>query len=151
MKKTVLMKVKPMYTRVVTTADKYTEEDAINEFGILEASKVGLVKNIQTVVAINERATEMGINVGDKVLLNFTNYMVRKMAKNSIQEDMDEYYNPVVRYEFPTLEIDEQECLLLNTSDIIVVVLETREVEVKPANNILIVPENINKHEAYQI
>jgi len=145
MKKTVLMKVKPMYTRVVTTADKYTEEDAINEFGILEASKVGLVKNIQTVVAINERATEMGVNVGDKVLLNFTNYMVRKMAKNSIQEDMDEYYNPVVRYEFPTLEIDEQECLLLNTSDIIVVVLETREVEVKPANNILIVPENIMK------
>ena len=141
MKKTVLMKVKPMYTRVVTTADKYTEEDAINESGILQANKIGVVKDVQTVLAINERTAEMGVNVGDRVLLNFSNYIVRKMAKNSLKEDLDEIYNEVVRYEFPMLEIDEKECLLLNTSDIVVVVLETRDVEIKPASNILIVPE----------
>ena len=145
MKKTVLMKVKPMYTRVVTTADKYTEEDAINESGILQANKIGVVKDVQTVLAINERTAEMGVNVGDRVLLNFSNYIVRKMAKNSLKEDLDEIYNEVVRYEFPMLEIDEKECLLLNTSDIVVVVLETRDVEIKPASNILIVPEGTVK------
>ncbi len=111
--------VKPMFTGIVTTGEKFKEDMYDN--GLIVAKK-GDLKTYQTVIAIGD--TVRGINVGDKVMINVMNYAVKRYDKNSLQNDMDN--NPTLRYSFPwlTIEAEEgkpQECLLLNDRDILFV------------------------------
>lgn len=113
-----IKKIKPCFTSVVTTGEKY-DEDMYNEAGIITASK-GDLKTYQTVVAVGSSVRDF--KVGDKVMINVANYMVRKYSKDSLQNDMDN--NPTIRYAFNwlTLEAEDgkpQDCLLLNDRDIL--------------------------------
>lgn len=112
-----IKKIKPLFTSVVTTGEKY-EEDMI-ENGLIVANK-GDLKTYQKVVAVGEAVR--GVNVGDQVMINVLNYAVRQYDPNSIKNDMG--MNKVVKYAFNWLTIDDengnpQECLLLNDRDLL--------------------------------
>ena len=111
-----IKKVKPLFTSIVTTGDKF-EEDMVNQ-GLIIAKK-GDLKLWQKVVAIGSAVRD--IQVGDMVMINADHYMIRKYSKDSIQNDMDN--NPAVGYRFNWITIDDEkgephEYLLLNDRDI---------------------------------
>lgn len=112
-----IKKIKPLFTSIVTTADKFTED--LTENGFIVATK-GDLKLWQKVIAIGSSVRD--IKPGDMVMINADNYVVRKYDKNSLQNDMDN--NPKVKFNFNFVTIDDkdgnpQECLLLNDRDIL--------------------------------
>lgn len=112
-----IKKVKPLFTSVITTGDKF-EEDMV-EGNIIIARK-GDMKLWQKVIAVGSCVRD--IEVGDMVMINADNYAVRKYDKNSLQNDMDN--NPSLGYKFNWVTIDDekgnpQECLLLNDRDLL--------------------------------
>lgn len=139
--RSVITKVTPLFTKMVCTQDKFDESEAYNEAGLFDSVKLGAVKEVQTIVAINERAESMGLHVGDKVLLDFKRYAVFKDKKDTIKSSFDEYRNTVVRYEFPTLEIGGNEYLLLDTADIIVIINEMVDVPIATKSNLITASE----------
>ena len=131
-----IKKIKPLFTSIVTTGDKY-EEDMYNE-GLIEARK-GDLKTYQKVVAVGSSVRD--IKVGDLVMINVMNYAVKRYSKDSVQNDMDN--NPVLRFEFNWVQVDDEEgksqdCLLLNDRDILFV-FEGEEIQGK--KNPLILPD----------
>ena len=139
--RSVITKVTPLFTKMVCTQDKFDESEAYNEAGLFDSVKLGAVKEVQTIVAINERAESMGLHVGDKVLLDFKRYAVFKDKKDTIKSSFDEYRNIVVRYEFPTLDIGGNEYLLLDTADIIVIINEMEDVPIATKSNLITASE----------
>lgn len=112
-----IKKIKPLFTTVVTTADKF-EEDMTS--GGLILSRKGEIKEWQRVIAVGSSVRD--VNVDDMVMINFENYVVRRYSKDSIQNDMDN--NPGVRLALNFVNIDDEdgnpkECLLLTDRDIL--------------------------------
>lgn len=112
-----IKKIKPLFTSVVTTADKF-EKDMTS--GGLIIAKKGDLKVWQKVIAIGSSVRD--INVGDMVMINVDHYAVKKYDKNSLQNDMDN--NVTIRYAFNYVDLyddrgNAQECLLLNDRDIL--------------------------------
>lgn len=131
--------IKPLFTNLITTGDKFTED--MVESGLIIAKK-GEMKLWQKVIAIGSSVRD--IKVGDMVMINADNYVVRKYDKNSLQNDLDN--NPKLSYRFNWVTIDDengepQECLLLNDRDVLYVFEgeEKNEVIIKPAKKTLIV------------
>ena len=139
--RSVITKVTPLFTKMVCTQDKFDESEAYNEAGLFDSVKLGAVKEVQTIVAINERAESMGLHVGDKVLLDFKRYAVFNDKKDTIKSSFDENRNTVVRYEFPTLDIGGNEYLLLDTADIIVIINEMKDVPIATKSNLITASE----------
>ena len=111
-----ITEIKPMFTGIVTTGDRYKEDQIEN--GLITAP-AGSLKLNQVVVAVG--STVRDIKVGDQVMINPAGYAVRKYDKNSIQNDLDN--NPTITYNFNWVNIEDkdgnvQECLLLNDRDI---------------------------------
>lgn len=109
-----IKKVKPMFTTVVTTMDKY--ENPQLKDGLIDNSKdEGSVKEFQKVVAIGDAVR--GIEVGDIICFNPMRYAV-KMHKNGSLKDGIIEDNPVMSYNFPTIVLDGVEHLVLQNNDI---------------------------------
>lgn len=111
-----IKKIKPLFTSIVTTGDRYTED--MTEGGIITANK-GDLKLWQKVIAVGSSVRD--IQPGDMVMINASNYAVRKYDKNSIQNDLDN--NKVIRYCFNWVTIyddknNPHDCLLLDQRDI---------------------------------
>lgn len=129
-----IKKIKPLFTSIVTTGDKY-EEDMYNE-GLIEARK-GDLKTYQKVVAVGSSVRD--IKVGDMVMINVMNYAVKRYSKDSLQNDMDN--NPIIRFQFNWVQVDDEEgnpqdCLLLNDRDVLFA-FEGDEVQGKKATLIM--------------
>lgn len=112
-----IKKIKPLFTSIVTTGDKY-EEDMYDN-GLIVARK-GDLKTYQKIIAVGSSVRD--IKKGDQVMINVMNYAVRKYNKNSIQNDMDN--NPVLEFKFNWITMDDEEgnskeCLLLNDRDVL--------------------------------
>lgn len=112
-----IKKIKPLFTSVVTTGERY-EEDMV-ENGLIVANK-GDLKTYQKVVAVGE--TVRGVEVGDTVMINIANYAVRQYDPNSVKNDMG--MNKVIKYAFNWLKIDDEkgepmDCLLLSDRDLL--------------------------------
>lgn len=112
-----IKKIKPLFTSVVTTADKFGKD--MTSGGLIIAKK-GDLKVWQKVIAIGSSVRD--INVGDMVMINVDHYAVKKYDKNSLQNDMDN--NATIRYAFNYVDLyddngNAQECLLLNDRDIL--------------------------------
>jgi co-chaperonin GroES (HSP10) len=137
----VLKKVKPMFTSLITTAEKY-EADLKTSGGIIDTTKAGTLKEYQTVLAVGPDVR--GVKVGDLICINPANYAVRKYDKSSTKEAMTEHYNAVIGYNFNFIEINNELCLKLRDSDIDFIVEEFDDVE-EPDNQTnksnLIIPE----------
>ena len=108
-----------MFTAIVTTGEKFKKDETD---GTVIVAKKGDLKLWQKVVAVG--STVRDIKVGDMVMIDPSNYMVRKFSKDSVQNDLDN--NPIVRYNFNWVtmynENDEPEnYLLLNDRDVMYV------------------------------
>ena len=123
-----LKKIKPMFTSILTTAEKFTEQRFMPGTMIIDptASKTGL-KEYQTVLAVGDAVR--GVKVGDLICINPERYAVRKYKKDSLKSDMDEYNNVVVSYNFHIVEVDGKDCLFIDDRDIDFVVEEYESVE----------------------
>lgn len=121
-----IKKVRPLFTKIVTTMDRYTE-DQITKGGLLVAKKQnGTVKEYQKVVAVGSNPA--GIKEGDMVMINPSRYAVMKHNKGSLQDGVIKD-NPVVGYNLPVIELNGVEHLLLETQDIEFVIEDYEEVK----------------------
>ena len=125
--------IKPMFDSLVTTMNKY-EQDGF-ENGVI-VKQAGSLKEYQTVIAVGPAVRN--IEVGDTVMINPIRYakMMHKEGslKNGVITD-----NPVIGYEFKTVTINDEECLYLQSQDIMYS-FEGEEVEDKKDN--IILPDN---------
>lgn len=112
-----IKKVTPLFTSLVTTMDKYVDEVFIGESEILDTTKsTASLKEYQTVVAIGSAVRS--VKVGDLVCINPKRFEIKKQVKNSLREDMEEYSNAVVGYNFNVILLDNVEHLLISENDI---------------------------------
>lgn len=114
-----IKKIKPLFTSLITTGDKFEKD--MYEGGLIVANK-GDLKLWQKVLYVGSMVKD--INVGDMVMINPADYMVRKYSKDSVQNDLDN--NPTIRWNFNWITIDDengnpQECLMLKDRDILYV------------------------------
>lgn len=112
-----LKKIKPLYTKILCTANQYGSIQNIDGSELLDVSKqeTGL-KEYQTVLAVGNDVTT--VKVGDLVFINPNDYIVKRYDKNSMKSEMNDVYNPVISFNFPIFEIDDKPCLLLKERDI---------------------------------
>lgn len=120
-----LIKVKPMFNRIITTMDTYEEDQLSN--GIIDTRKIkGSLKEYQTVVAVGTMVNN--IKEGDLVAINPSKYVVMKhepkSMKNGIIDD-----NMIMGYKFNTITINDKEHLMLYDSDIDFIIEESEDVE----------------------
>ena len=120
-----LKKIKPLFTSIITTAERYEDDETVN--GVITRAR-GEMKPIQKVVAIGECVKT--VNVGDYVMVNPKRYIrVNQERDNSIKDTMVESYKNVVSYDIPTVELDGVIHLYLQDRDIDFVVEDYEEVQ----------------------
>lgn len=131
-----LIKVKPMFNRIITTMDTY-EEDQYNGVILDTTKQKGSLKEYQTVLAIGTSVRD--INEGDIVCIDPTRYMVTKHRDRSLQANIigDDI---AIGYKFNTIKLDDKECLMLFDQDISFIVEKYEEVE-DPTGPLIIQPD----------
>ena len=132
-----IKKIKPMFTALITTMDKY-EEDVRTSGGLLDVNKQqGGLKEYQTVIAVG--TTVRDIKIGDLVCINPTRFAVKQHREGTLKDGVISD-NPVIKYNFDIIEIDGKQCLLLQDRDIDFIIEEYEEVP-DPTPSTLIKPE----------
>lgn len=117
-------KIKPMFTSLITTMDKYEQDVKVG--GLIDASKQqGGLKEYQKVLAVGSSVRD--IKVGDIVCVNPTRFAVRKHQAGSLKDGIVTD-NPVTTYNFDVVEMDGTQCLLLQDRDIDFIIEEWEEV-----------------------
>lgn len=129
-------KIKPMFTSLITTMDKYEQDVKIG--GLIDTSKQqGGLKEYQKVLAVGSSVRD--IKVGDIVCVNPTRFAVRKHQAGSLKDGIVTD-NPVTTYNFDVVEIDGKQCLLLQDRDIDFIIEEWEDIP-DPASSSIIKPE----------
>ncbi len=131
MKDIKINEIKPLFTTVITTLDVY-EEDLI-ENGVLKAPQ-GSLRMYQKVLAVGSSVRD--VKVGDIVLLNFKDYIVRKFKENSIKEDMSAQEDEYV-YDIPRILIGGKICGKFQDRDVEGVITDFEEFETEQAKKTL--------------
>ena len=109
-----IKKIKPMFNRVLTTCDLYTED--LMTDGIIDSTKVeGAIKEYQTVIACGP--TVKCVKPGDVVVINPTRYQVMKHKEGTLNDGVIQD-NAVLSYNFPIMVVDDAPCLYIYDSDI---------------------------------
>ena len=122
----VIKKIKPMFTALITTMDKY-EHDIITDGGLIDTSKQqGCLKEYQRVVAVGTAVRD--IKEGDLVCINPTRFAVRKHKDGSLKDGVISD-NPVIDYNFDIVEMNNTPYLLLQDRDINFIVEDYEEDE----------------------
>lgn len=135
-------KIKPMFTALITTMDKYEKDVKIG--GLIDtARQQGGLKEYQKVLAVGSSVRD--IKVGDVVCVNPARFAVRKHQAGSLKDGVVTD-NPVTTYNFDVVEMDGKQCLLLQDRDIDFIIEEWEDVPdpapsplIKPAEKKLIV------------
>lgn len=134
-----LVKVKPMFNRIITSMDIYEEDQFSN--GLLDTTKAkGSLKEYQTVLAVG--TTVRDIKVGDLVCIDPARYMITKHREGSIKNNIMSD-DVAVGYKFNTIKLEDKECLVLYDQDITFIVEEYKEVK-EPTGPHIIQPEKPN-------
>ena len=109
-----IKKIKPMFNRVLTTCDLYTED--LMTDGIIDSTKVeGAIKEYQTVIACGP--TVKCVKPGDVVVINPTRYQVMKHKEGTLNDGVIQD-NAVFSYNFPIMVVNDAPCLYIYDSDI---------------------------------
>lgn len=128
--------IKPMFNNILTTMNHYDKDEYEN--GIIMYKK-GDLKAYQEVLAIGSAVK--GINIGDKVMINPIRYARKKHQDGSLKDGVITD-NPIVKYEFNVVTVNNEDCLLLYDQDIMYV-FEGEEIELKAnKSSNLILPDN---------
>lgn len=131
-----IKKIKPMFTALITTMDKYEQD--VTTGGLINVTKMqGGLKEYQTVLAVGGSVRD--IKVGDLVCVNPARFAVRKHQAGSLKDGVISD-NPVTTYNFDVVEMDGKQCLLLQDRDIEFIIEEFEEVP-DPAPSTIIQPE----------
>lgn len=126
-----------MFTALITTMDKY-EHDVMTNGGLIDTTKQqGGIKEYQTVLAIGSSVRD--IKVGDVVCINPTRFAVKQHRAGSLKDGVI-VDNPVVKYNFDVVEMNDKQCLLLQDRDIDFILEDYEEVP-DPTPSSLIKPE----------
>ena len=141
MKKLNIKMIKPLYTGVVTTMDKYTADEVDGKIITSMRETVGSVKEIQTVLAVGSMVHD--IKEGDMVKVDPMRYaQFKDKRKNSVVNGMEEYQNQITGFKIPTIELDHKQCMYLDQKDIIYVITE-HEFEEDKTSDIIVPGKNI--------
>lgn len=118
-----IKKIKPLYTRIITTMDTYVEDQS-SPGGIIDVTKLKQgIKEYQKVLSIG--TSVRNVNEGDLVCINPDRYAVRKFSKDSIKNDILE--NQVTKYNFNVINLDGTDCLMIDEADIEFVIEDYEE------------------------
>ena len=129
-----IKKIRPMFTALITTMDKY-EHDKLTNSGLIDAAKQqGTLKEYQKVLAIGDSVRN--IKVGDLVC----RFAVKKHKEGSMKDGVITD-NPVIAYNFDTVEMNGKQCLLLQDRDI-EYIIEDYEEGPDPAPSVIELIEN---------
>lgn len=132
--------LKPMFSGILCTANKYDERKFVAGTNIIDGSKtVGQLLEYQTVVAIGSMVRN--VEVGNVVCINPKNYAEKMYDKSSMKSAMVENYNQVIRYHFNIIDIDGVDHLLIQENDVDFVVTDYEEVEDAPTPMIVEQPK----------
>lgn len=135
----VIKKIKPMFTSLITTSDKY-EKDQTTAGGLIDTSKrEGGLKEYQRVLAVGTSVRD--INVGDLVCINPSRFAVKQHQSGSLKDGVIGD-NPVIKYNFDVIEMDGKQCLLLQDRDIDFIIEEFEEIPDPEPSKIVAPPEN---------
>ena len=120
-----LIKVKPMFNRIITSMETY-EEDQYNGNLLDTTKQKGSLKEYQTVLAVG--TTVRDIKVGDLVCIDPTRYMVTKHRDRSLQSNImgDDM---AIGYKFNTIKLGDEECLMLFDQDVSFIIEEYEDIE----------------------
>lgn len=130
-------KIKPVYTRIITTANKY--ESSQKTGNLLDVNKLeGRYKEYQTVVRVGSSVRE--VKEGDVILIDPSRYMKRQFSDNSLREDFVE--NPIVSIDIPTITMDDIDYFMIEERDIAYIIEESEEVPDKKTGQSIILPKN---------
>lgn len=116
-------KIRPVSTGILTTADRYTDDD-FTDGGVLELNRMkGKVKLKQKVLSVGDLVKYC--KAGDIVEISPVHYLspeVQKqvMATKDVEKVKKVYYN----YDFPMIEAFGQDCLFIDQSDIRFIYME---------------------------
>lgn len=135
-------KIKPMFTALITTMDKYEKDVKIG--GLIDTTRQqGGLKEYQKVLAVGSSVRD--IKVGDVVCVNPARFAVKKHQADSLKDGVVTD-NPVTTYNFDVVEMDGKQCLLLQDRDVDFIIEEWEDVPdpapsplIKPAEKKLIV------------
>lgn len=126
-------KIKPMFTALITTMDKY--EHDVTTGGLINVTKMqGGLKEYQTVLAVGGSVRD--IKVGDLVCVNPARFAVRKHQAGSLKDGVISD-NPVTTYNFDVVEMDGKQCLLLQDRDIDFIIEDWEEIPDQPQSTII--------------
>ena len=124
-----IKKVKPMFNAIITTMNRYEDDDSSDT---LIKNTSGSLKEYQTVVAVGGSVRD--IKVGDMVQIDPSRYAQKQHKEDSLKNGIVSD-NPVMSYNFKTIIIDGEECLLLYDSDISYIIEEYEEVDESSTTN----------------
>ena len=128
-------KIRPLFTSLVTTMNKYEEDTIVG--GLINPSKgKGSLMEYQTVLSVGSSVKD--IKVGDLVCINPSRFAIKKHKEGSLKDGVITD-NPVITYNFDIVEMDGQQCLLLQDRDIDFIIEEYEEITDKSSN--IIQPE----------
>ena len=126
-----LKKIKPMFNAILTTMNTYEDDVTCNS--IIVKTK-GTIKEYQKVVAVGD--TVRSVKVGDLVCINPKRYAIVKHQEGSLQDGVVSD-NPVVKYNFDIIEMNNTPYLLLQDNDISYIIEDFEEIK----DEKLIVPD----------
>ena len=133
-----IKKIRPMFNQVITTMDKYSD-DEMKTGSIIDVSKVNNpIKEYLLVVEVGPMVRNL--EVGDIVMINPKRYGKVRHKEGSLKDGVITD-NPVVSYNFNVIELNHTPFLLLLDQDIDFIIEEYEEVEDSPQSDI-IVPNN---------
>lgn len=118
-----IKKIKPLYNSIVTTMEAYDKD--IFENGLIVATQ-GTLKEYQKVISVGDSVRN--IKEGDLVKVNPMRYALKKYEDGSLKDGVITE-NPVVKYQFNTVIVDNKPCLILLDRDIDYVVEEYEKKE----------------------
>ncbi len=119
-----IKKVRPLFTGIVTTAIKYSGEVKTGGGLLLDTTRMsGSLNPYQTVLSVGAMCKD--IKEGDVVKLNFKRYAKAKHTPGAIDESQNKQFdNLSFTYEIPIININDKECLFLQSNDVEYVVEE---------------------------
>ena len=118
-----IKKLTPVYTKILVTCDKYTEPEKIDNTDIIDPAKAKImIKKYQRVLAVGNMVRL--VVPGDIIAINPMKYAKFKQVaqKNSLREDVQQYKKEIVGFDFPTMEVDGEEVMLLEENDILYII-----------------------------
>ena len=120
-----LKKIRPVFNRILVTANKYTEDQTLGDTTLIDTSKrEGALLEYQKVVAIGD--TVRNVKVGDIVCIDPTRYAQRKHREGSLKDGVISD-NPITVYNFEMVELDGVPYIMLFDSDVVYIVEDFEE------------------------